>query len=602
MQKDLTKANALFGHLFFAALAIMAIVYFKERVLFSDPSFFAFNLMYKEGFEIALGRWGSVFTQILPIIAVKLGLPLKLVLQSFSLNFVLCFYAVFLFLGGYFKWQRITLPAAIAVVLCMRLTFFYPTAELYFGSYLSLLVLPIFYKRDWSPKELSWKTYLWVLVLAYVMSYFHQLTLFPLIFVLGLTIDSPKQLLKRLGIFALPVLWFVLRIKVFSESSYESDKLLSLSEAWEALTRLIHNSSYHHYRDIIFPWMRWFIPLWLLAVVLLARQKEYIKALAAFASPVVFWLAVIIILHKGESRIMLDNYYTILGIFIALPFVFVKRNQWPAQLAGLILVGILSLVSFLGIHRAHYLIAARHIQTQNVLDYMTKKDVQRGILYAPSLDYRIYFQDWSLPFESIFQNALNHETISRSVFPSQEPEKHLQATVNDPNTFLGPGFAPTWYRNHEMLHPDYFYMADAPYTRLSTRQETMLQHEDSLWQEISIGLKKKIHVLGTQRDFMLKHRIANVSFHNGTDVELASIPSDNISWRWAYYFLDAEGKRINDIQYANFLLDLPARSDYTQALFIDKQWLENQEPVALRVDVYSPQKGYMGLNMDFPVN
>ena len=597
----ISNANALFGHLFFIVLFVFAAVFYRERLVFSDPAFFSFNVIWKESFDIALSRWGGGINQILPILAVVLKLPLKLVLQSYSINFVLSFYLLFLGLNAYLKKNNFLLPFALALVLTFRLTFFYPTAELYLGAFFSLFLIPILWNRDFEPRAISWKTYLLVLLLSIALSYFHQLTLFPLLFILGLSLKGKADFMQKIGLFAVALCWFVLRVKVFSSSSYESDKLLTGDEALFALKNFAHVSSDYHFRDIVFPWLQWFLLLPIIASAIFIKQKRYFPAAATLVGPLVFWMVVIVVLHKGESRIMLDNYYSLGGFFLCMPFAFIDFKPLKINALKLGVVSFLSILSFYGIYRAHFEISKRHVQTQNILDYMEAQDITRGIVADNALDYRIYFQNWALPFEAIYQNALNGSPITRSFFPSKNIAADYQLTQDDPNTFLGPGFAPGWFKNQQMLHPSYFTMPNEPYTIMATSQDAISQ-PDSIWLDLKLSITKSAEMLVQDRRKMLRLGIYNFHFRYTGETLIPSIPGDTIKWKWAYYFIDGNGTRLEDINYANFLLDLPAKQSYRQAFYINRRILEENDVAAMRVDVFSENYGFLGLNLDYPIS
>src|SRR5580765_2948330 len=78
-------------HAFFALMAVLAIVYFKER-LFVDTTYFAFHLLNDESFRVEHQRFIVLLSEILPLIAIHLSLSMQAVLIVYSVGHVLYFY------------------------------------------------------------------------------------------------------------------------------------------------------------------------------------------------------------------------------------------------------------------------------------------------------------------------------------------------------------------------------------------------------------------------------------------------------------------------------------------------------------------------------
>lgn len=79
------------GLMAFLAISLLAGYFFRERVALLDAAYQLFMLIYKGDFAIQSGRFGAVVTQVFPLISVKLGLSLKMVMLSYSLSFPLSF-------------------------------------------------------------------------------------------------------------------------------------------------------------------------------------------------------------------------------------------------------------------------------------------------------------------------------------------------------------------------------------------------------------------------------------------------------------------------------------------------------------------------------
>src|SRR5437660_1080814 len=81
---NLKKLNIylqVLGFLFFGILFVLAWALYKERMLNYDPAFFSFRIIYDKNYDVELGRWGSIISQILPLWFLKSGCSLETFLR-----------------------------------------------------------------------------------------------------------------------------------------------------------------------------------------------------------------------------------------------------------------------------------------------------------------------------------------------------------------------------------------------------------------------------------------------------------------------------------------------------------------------------------------
>ncbi len=53
----------------YLVMLVLSVVFYKERIIFCDASFYLFQLITKNWFTVQHMRFGMVFTQILPLLA-----------------------------------------------------------------------------------------------------------------------------------------------------------------------------------------------------------------------------------------------------------------------------------------------------------------------------------------------------------------------------------------------------------------------------------------------------------------------------------------------------------------------------------------------------
>ena len=79
----------------YLVLGMLALVFYKERIIFLDAAYYLFHLIKDSAFNIEHNRWPTIFTQILPLIARKVNAPLNVVMISYSLGFIVYFGLIF---------------------------------------------------------------------------------------------------------------------------------------------------------------------------------------------------------------------------------------------------------------------------------------------------------------------------------------------------------------------------------------------------------------------------------------------------------------------------------------------------------------------------
>ncbi|MEL6134513.1 MAG: hypothetical protein AAFR59_14220, partial [Bacteroidota bacterium] len=106
MMKEKQSWILWLGLVTFGVLAVYALIFFKERALFSDAGFHLFLFCEEKVPQIFHYRWPNIFTQILPLTAIYLKLPLATVAKAYSLNMVLYHLAFFGLTYGVLKRER----------------------------------------------------------------------------------------------------------------------------------------------------------------------------------------------------------------------------------------------------------------------------------------------------------------------------------------------------------------------------------------------------------------------------------------------------------------------------------------------------------------
>lgn len=166
--------NDLLTHLAFLIWAGLATYYYQER-LYSDAGFFLAKVVYYESFWMELNRFLRVCSQWLPLLCLKLGLPLKVVLLAYSIGHVLFFYGIYLW--GRYKLGHHQIGWLLVLTQTVGILhgFCAPGFELYYASAL-LALLAIYLNQATHTRQQQ----LIMAVLAGIIVFNYQLILFML--------------------------------------------------------------------------------------------------------------------------------------------------------------------------------------------------------------------------------------------------------------------------------------------------------------------------------------------------------------------------------------------------------------------------------------
>ncbi len=113
------------------ALLVIAIIFYKERVLFADTAYYAFNnLNYKPYFN-PTNRYGAFITTIVPYLGRLLHLSLKTILFCYAISFNLFFLSVNILLVYRFKQYGLAVLMAVYYFLFVSDSSFLLCAEIH---------------------------------------------------------------------------------------------------------------------------------------------------------------------------------------------------------------------------------------------------------------------------------------------------------------------------------------------------------------------------------------------------------------------------------------------------------------------------------------
>jgi hypothetical protein len=390
-------------------------------------------------------------------------------------------------------------------------------------------------------------------------------------------------------VFAVTIIWFYIRIFVLTNTSYESEKIPTVSVFIEQLPfiRYSPSSIYFKYfaKHELWPLFLTFFVSW----IYLAKMKKWLYFIFLPVYSIGFLILILITYYKGESALMYENYYTVFGVFAGVSFAYVLYNN-VREKWRLIWVVPLLVISLCGIYSAHHSLTKRVDYIDRLVSFGRKQQKKKFLLSAQNFPWQYGWVNWSLPFETSLYSAIDHPDSVVTFFETTDMNKY-DSLLNKENVFLGPDWAVTWFESHH-LRKQYFHFPSTGYEKLNTFQTDTSFHDD-VFNKTNILIKPQQDVYYSDADSFI---VAEIGIKNLTEKKLASIPSGPNPTFLSYHVYDIEGNMVNrDGRRTPLEMDVIGNS--IQSLMVTLP--EKKGTYTIEVDLVSENKRWWEINSRF---
>ncbi|HQW97468.1 MAG TPA: hypothetical protein PLS30_00825 [Flavobacteriales bacterium] len=461
-------AYVVTGAMVLLALAAFAWRYYLERTACFDSAFFSW-LMIDEGVPVSvLGRYGSWVAQLLPVFLIKLGASLQGVLRAYSIAFILFHALVFYLLAFRLKDMQATLVLPMVLTAGFHYMFYYGISELYQG--LSLMVLLwVLIRRAFDPVGPSPRRWMMLAFLVNAWaSFYHQLLVLPLLFILVFEAIPNAWRQRRSWFFGLAlVVWYVIRIKGMSASSYEEARMPTLADL---ATHIVHLGDLNSTIYFLMVWTKFKAMLLLIvaagALAIYARAWLRLAWCAVFS--IAFLVLILIVDRDGMAPVIYENYYPVFGLVWAILFATVVESLQGRLRQGalFVLVAVCGL-GLLQIHRGHYRLTDRVEYVQRITAYKAQQGVRKSMVRFDNYPWSYGLVHWAVGMESALCSGVNGPTRAATIFVSDKVAL-LDSVASHTEQFLGPDWQPLWFGLQNLDHRFFDFPTDVGYAWANT--------------------------------------------------------------------------------------------------------------------------------------
>ena len=438
------------GFAAYVVFFVLAVLFYKERVVFVDLAYHLFFLLKDNAFVPNL-RFGAFITQIMPLQAARAAWQLDSIILCYSLSFV-CYHFLYYTICGFFlKRYDFALVLLLFNILFTTQTFYWVQSELPQGINLFILVQAVA-----SRIKLDGSNYFYlplVFLGMFVVAFFHPVILFPVLFSIiffYLSTTCPvieKKILVSMLVFFAGV--YFLKAKFF-KVSYDA-QVMDHSISNLTLKNAIFNFSNIHFLKNCIGAYCWLSIGFLGTISYYIRKRmwwKFVLVLTFFTG----YLITVNVSHPGAETadFYIENLYLPLGLFVAIPLVFdvmpvIKiRHLVPVLFVSCLATGLFR------IYLAHKLYTERLAWERSFLvQNFGKKIILSEKKFPPYLLGNI----WGTPYEFWLLSTVEFNK-SASIMISDIPDNYSWANTNS-------NFITTWVPyKYSDLPKQYFRFSD----------------------------------------------------------------------------------------------------------------------------------------------
>lgn len=331
------------GFFTFLVLEVFALIFYKQRIFFSDCAFHMFYILKDGEFLFELNRIGGFFTQLAPWMGGKMQLSLKAISMLYSSSFVFYQAIIFFFIAVGLNEKKFAICLLLFNVLIVGDVFYWPISELPLGTAFTFLFLAIHkYLLNHQNRR---AIHVYFVVGSLVLYFFHPMVLFVMLFyLLYQCLGSIKNEDKRMWLlycFTFTI-GFVLK-SILTKSGPESESIKSLGNFITYFPNYLNIPANRNFLAFLIK-DYYLLPILIASIsILYIRNKEYKKLIFVFISLVGYLLLVNISFAHGPVQFYIENLYLPLSIFVIIPIVFdllpkLKRPQLIFLLLAILVI------------------------------------------------------------------------------------------------------------------------------------------------------------------------------------------------------------------------------------------------------------------------
>lgn len=456
--KRFGKYLLVIGTLAFLITIAYSLIFYKERMAFTDAAYHLFHIIANNRYEIQSSRFVAFFTQSFVLFPARAGCSLESIAQLYSFSFPFLNLLAFWVLMLGFRNYRLSLVFLLLSFLMTRASFYWCLSDIVQGYVFFFIYLACLLRHPDKQQHFGLKLLQYVCLFFTVFS--HPLMLFSVLFALVFLAyteeDSRRRIAKQAVIFLL--LYAVKHF--FFKSPNDESASGGIRDGLHDWRNFMHWAVNRNFVVYLVKDYQLVAMLWIVSLFYYQRNKQWFLFKLLGVSFVGYVLLNNIATRQGAGQFYIESHYLALCLFVALPMVwhlFPRISSVQFKASGLV---ILLSVSLWGIYRHHLPYTARVGLLRSKIALMKSEGSDKWIIRPKELPREQMVIYWAVSFEVWLLSTIE-EQRSYSLLVREKVNEfyHLEHC----NTCFGTKWVDFQY---EKLPPRYFILkhTDYPYT------------------------------------------------------------------------------------------------------------------------------------------
>ena len=450
MIKKIIYENRIYFFLFWLVYFSLSIYFFVERTTYADSGYYLFNIIQKENFNFEHFRYTSFLTQWLAVLAVKLNMPLKVVMLMYSLGISIYLFVIFLiinFLSAQ-KWHKYIY--LLSILATIHHVFFFIASEIFIGNGL-LLLLTVTLTTN---KINEVKKFLVLGVILILLFFLHQLLMMIAVFIFALSFIHNRN---KLAIIALLIAGILIMIRmVFLRDGYETSVLGGIN--WRTITlRTFHSGVFtkHILRNILNG--HYLLPIIIIFYLFFVSSSTLYYKIVVLLIVVFNYILMMVFLRSAAFSAYIDSYLSVFFVCLWSSIILIIKDEnlqdkrWINYM--LIIIFLISFTCLINEKKYSNRIALlKSMMKSKESKYMYNYDIMNAEIKSIS---------WTIPYETLLISTLENKSKTILI---RETKFYLEPFWNDTTKFLG---AEWTFFTPVKLNDKYFKLANEKYHQLN---------------------------------------------------------------------------------------------------------------------------------------
>lgn len=393
-------------------LLLGALMYYKERMLFSDAPHVLFKIVNEHKLQIAEHRYGSFITQAFPLIGSWLHLPLKALMVLYSAGFNLFFLSAGSLLAYHYKRYDLTILLSFYLTLFVSDTYFWTNNEIHQGiTWMFIAFAAGMHTAE--TKRATLAAGIILIVLSALAIWTHPLVMLAMLFLwFFYVIDNRLKVFSNIEITAYSTILLGLSFVKFYQGmhhGYDSGKIEFVTQLnADGLKTILSSPQLHSFvKHCITNY--WLVLLLSVAgMISLLKERKYLLAGYTIVAAGGYLLLICITYREVKDWLFyMESEYMPLSIICCAPFVYYTLPALKKQfaVAGLVLIFGVRLAY---IQHSSTIFNDRVATLEQVISKMKKHGITKAIVtQTDEAANKQLIMNWGTPVESIVLSQLN---------------------------------------------------------------------------------------------------------------------------------------------------------------------------------------------------